>query len=54
LNARRAPVAALITSTIKNTGKSHDVVYHSAYESADDEPDAATPDSGGDATPTAN
>jgi len=34
------PVAALITSIIKNTGKSYDVVYHSAYDSSDDNPDA--------------
>ena len=34
------PVAALITSIIKNTGKSYDVVYQSTYDSADDNPDA--------------
>ena len=34
------PVAALITSIIKNTGKSYDVVYQSTYDSADDHPDA--------------
>jgi predicted PurR-regulated permease PerM len=34
------PVAALITSIIKNAGKTYDVVYQSAYESADDHPDA--------------
>ena len=34
------PVAALITSIIKNTGKSYDVVYESRYDSTDDEPDA--------------
>jgi hypothetical protein len=34
------PVAALITSIIKNTGKSYDVVYGSRYDSADDNPDA--------------
>ncbi len=34
------PVAALITSIIKNTGKSYDVVYQSAYDSSDDQPDA--------------
>jgi len=34
------PVAALITSIIKNTGKSYDVVYQSAYDSPKDDPDA--------------
>jgi hypothetical protein len=34
------PVAALITSIIKKTGKSYDVVYQSQYDSADDKPDA--------------
>jgi len=33
------PIAALITSIIKNTGKSYDVVYQSAYDSPDDNPD---------------
>jgi predicted PurR-regulated permease PerM len=32
------PAAALITSIIKNTGKTYDVVYQSHYESADDGP----------------
>ena len=34
------PVAAMITSIIKNTGHSYDVVYQSRYDSADDNPDA--------------
>lgn len=34
------PVAALITSIIKNTGKSYEVVYTSEYDSPDDLPDA--------------
>ena len=29
------PVAALITSIIKNTGRSYDVVYQSEYDSGD-------------------
>jgi len=33
------PVAALITSIIKNTGKSYDVVYQSAYDSPTDDTD---------------
>ena len=45
------PVAALITSIIKNTGKTYDVVYQSSYDSVDDHPDAAPADGGGDADP---
>ncbi len=45
------PVAALITSLIKNTGKTYEVVYRSNYDSADDHPDAAPAKSGGDADP---
>jgi len=41
------PVAALITSIIKNTGKTYDVVYQSSYDSVDDHADAA-PASGGE------
>ena len=33
------PTAALITSIIKNTGKTYDVVFTSEYDSADDGPD---------------
>ena len=33
------PVAALITSIIKNSGKSYKVVYQSAYDSPDDSAD---------------
>ena len=33
------PTAALITSIIKNTGKTYDVVFTSEYDSADDDPD---------------
>ena len=36
------PVAALITSIIKNTGKSYNVVSQSQYDSADDTPDTQT------------
>ncbi len=36
------PVAALITSIIKNTGKSYNVVYQSVYDSPDDNPDTRT------------
>jgi predicted PurR-regulated permease PerM len=47
------PVAALITSIIKNTGKTYDVAYQSAYDSDDDHTEALpTPKgSGGDAAP---
>ncbi|MCJ7782084.1 MAG: AI-2E family transporter, partial [Acidimicrobiia bacterium] len=45
------PVAALITSLIKNTGKTYEVVYQSNYDSADDHPDAAPANVGGDADP---
>jgi predicted PurR-regulated permease PerM len=48
------PIAALITSIIKNTGKSYDVVYQSDYDSADDHTGAlASPrdNMGGDTTP---
>ncbi len=47
------PVAALITSIIKNTGKTYDVVYQSAYDSDDDHTEALpTPKgSGGEAAP---
>ena len=45
------PIAALITSIVKNTGKTYDVVYQSSYESADDRPDAAPANGGGDADP---
>jgi hypothetical protein len=44
----------LITSIIKNTGKSYDVVYQSDYDSTDDHTDAlASPrdNMGGDTTP---
>ena len=36
------PVAALITSIIKNSGKSYKVVYQSAYDSPDDSADPQT------------
>jgi predicted PurR-regulated permease PerM len=48
------PVAALITSIIKNMGKSYDVVYQSAYDSADDHAEAlpsARENMGGGTTP---
>jgi hypothetical protein len=47
------PVAALITSIIKNTGKTYDVAYQSAYDSDDDHTEALpTPKgSGGEAAP---
>jgi predicted PurR-regulated permease PerM len=36
------PVAALITSIVKNSGKTYEVVAHSKYYSADDFPDPQT------------
>jgi hypothetical protein len=41
------PVAALITSIVKNTGKSYDVVYQSEYDSGGALPTARG--TGGDA-----
>jgi len=43
------PVAALITSIIKNTGKTYEVVYQSNYESV--EPGSDTAPTDGDADP---
>jgi predicted PurR-regulated permease PerM len=37
------PIAALITSIISNAGKTYDVVYEGKYESADEEPQPASP-----------
>lgn len=48
------PVAALITSMIKNSGKTYDVVYESEYNSDDDKPDATSANAGADATPAAS
>ena len=48
------PIAALITSIIKNTGKSYDVVYRSQYDSDDDNADAASGGDGGDAKPASS
>jgi predicted PurR-regulated permease PerM len=45
------PVAALITSIIKNTGKTYDVVYQSNYESVEPGLDTASENGGGDADP---
>jgi predicted PurR-regulated permease PerM len=48
------PIAALITSIIKNTGKSYDVAYQSDYDSADDHTDtlpSPRDNIGGDTTP---
>ncbi len=45
------PIAALITSIVKNTGKSYAVVYQSSYDSADDHPGAQPANGGGGADP---
>ena len=45
------PVAALITSIIKNTGKTYEVVYQSNYDSVESGSDTAPASGGGDADP---